>query len=765
MQYYTTRAFPTASRQYEAGDAIDPANITTAEWIRGTESGAVVPARWYGTAAELASRGVPGPGIQVYETDTTISRVGDGVASVASLPQAGSGTYVPMLGPSNGSDDSAWFNARISTGGTWRGNPGETYRLPDGLVLRSNTTLDFTGCTLDATASFVVGKNWIRNWAAFNPTSHVTDGAISAGSNIVTSSAVAVVGQTVVVKAAGGKTADASGPGAWVPLVATVTSVGSGTLTLDKSATLTVTGMDVWVYDRDQNIKIIGGAWNRGSVSAGNGGDAHCFFLRRVDGLDVQIESFTGTAGNFAISAADVTSYILGIGKINHVRDGIHIMGPATNGRVLGISGTTGDDSVSITASDYTGSTADTSGDVSGLLIDRIDTVSAHSQLKLIAGVENTLSGIRVGIVSGQSDTSPVWIGADEGGAEAAGTTGGYYDGIDFGTVLAKTTDPANNGIVGIYTTNGGTIQGRVVACGTASYSPDAIRLQPPVGSATGALDSLDVEFDVSGPGRLLYVTNVNQRIRKMVARGSYTQNGPGTSTTYGIRVDSGTIELLETPLVAGVDGGSYLVGVTDAAGVVTFLRNQTQTVSATSLVSVTGTGAWPAVASDYRHGTLEWPMTVDIGQIKSGDNAGMNGANGAVYQRVTQGGRIIKIGLHVITSSGNISVGVFRNGNGLGRSARPGAMAGTSGAIACPSAGYTEIALTTPVEVMPGDWLAISADNTTAKFYSVGTGTADTNLAYGRQCRTGSNHPLPSTAGTPVWCIGYNIALVGIGG
>jgi lysophospholipase L1-like esterase len=97
MQYYTTRAFPTASRQYEAGDAIDPANITASEWIRGTESGAVVPARWYGTAAELAARGIPGPGVQVYETDTKIARVGDGVTEVASLPQAGSGTYAGRL--------------------------------------------------------------------------------------------------------------------------------------------------------------------------------------------------------------------------------------------------------------------------------------------------------------------------------------------------------------------------------------------------------------------------------------------------------------------------------------------------------------------------------------------------------------------------------------------------------------------------------------------------------------------------------------------
>jgi len=56
MLYYTTRAFSTASRQYEAGDAIDPASITAAEWIRGTESGAVVPAPGVADADDQAAR-------------------------------------------------------------------------------------------------------------------------------------------------------------------------------------------------------------------------------------------------------------------------------------------------------------------------------------------------------------------------------------------------------------------------------------------------------------------------------------------------------------------------------------------------------------------------------------------------------------------------------------------------------------------------------------------------------------------------------------
>jgi hypothetical protein len=139
MRYYTTRAFPTASRQYEAGDAIDPVNITAAEWIRGTESGAVVPARWYGTAAELAARGVPGPGVQVYETDTRIARVGDGATAVASLPQVGNNTYVPAkvvtgvgIDPTGATDSSvaiqALHDSLSPTGGGWLFFPPGRYK-------------------------------------------------------------------------------------------------------------------------------------------------------------------------------------------------------------------------------------------------------------------------------------------------------------------------------------------------------------------------------------------------------------------------------------------------------------------------------------------------------------------------------------------------------------------------------------------------------------------------------------------------------------
>lgn len=69
--------------------------------------------------------------------------------------------------------------------------------------------------------------------------------------------------------------------------------------------------------------------------------------------------------------------------------------------------------------------------------------------------------------------------------------------------------------------------------------------------------------------------------------------------------------------------------------------------------------------------------------------------------------------------SSGNISVGVVPNNGSSGLAARPsGARKATSGAVACPAAGaFTFVPFLVPVDIVDGDWFAISADNITATF------------------------------------------------
>lgn len=121
-------------------------------------------------------------------------------------------------------------------------------------------------------------------------------------------------------------------------------------------------------------------------------------------------------------------------------------------------------------------------------------------------------------------------------------------------------------------------------------------------------------------------------------------------------------------------------------------------------------------------------------------------GANDCRYARVLVGGVISKIGMNVVTSSGNISVAAYR-GTGAGRSRVPGTQLLTSGAVACPATGYQEVSLGASVYVAPGDFLALSCDNTTASFSGFGGFTSGLfgGVSYGQA----TAHPAPSTPST----------------
>lgn len=159
--------------------------------------------------------------------------------------------------------------------------------------------------------------------------------------------------------------------------------------------------------------------------------------------------------------------------------------------------------------------------------------------------------------------------------------------------------------------------------------------------------------------------------------------------------------------------------------------------------------------------GPFGFPFTHDPEYLRNDANSVVS-ANRGIYQRVIGGGTITKIGLSVGTQSGNISVAVYRN-SGVGRSAVPGTRAVTTGAIACPGTGYQEVALGSSVDVNPGDWFFLSADNTTATFGALLNAPGDNNLGKGRAYRQDAAHPAPSTVGTLVAVYGYNYCLVGV--
>lgn len=123
-----------------------------------------------------------------------------------------------------------------------------------------------------------------------------------------------------------------------------------------------------------------------------------------------------------------------------------------------------------------------------------------------------------------------------------------------------------------------------------------------------------------------------------------------------------------------------------------------------------------------------------------------MGVANRASYQRLAPNsdyGAITKVGINVGTSSGNICIAAYRN-SGEGRNAAPtGGLIASTGSIACPVAGYAEVALAASLN--PGDWLGFSVDNNTATFSCLSIAVIASDILKGRAAYQDAAFPLPS--------------------
>lgn len=148
--------------------------------------------------------------------------------------------------------------------------------------------------------------------------------------------------------------------------------------------------------------------------------------------------------------------------------------------------------------------------------------------------------------------------------------------------------------------------------------------------------------------------------------------------------------------------------------------------------------------------------------RLVAGTLANVSVINRAHYLRVMFGGPCVatKIGITVGVSSGNICLSVHSN-SGSGRAAVPGARTATTGSIACPAPGYAEPALLASVAVRPGDWLAISADNTTATFACVANNAS--NLLAGLASHQDSAFPIPATPSSLLGPANRGILLIAV--
>jgi len=148
---------------------------------------------------------------------------------------AHSGTYVATVGVSSGTDDTAAINALLAANLNVKGLPGQTYIISTPLIIRSGSTLDMTGCTINLKA----GSNcqMIYN-QAYTAARRLVDGAITAAATTLTSATATFVAGDV------GKTVFIWGAGQQGEILrTTITARTNGTtVTVADAALSTVTG-------------------------------------------------------------------------------------------------------------------------------------------------------------------------------------------------------------------------------------------------------------------------------------------------------------------------------------------------------------------------------------------------------------------------------------------------------------------------------------------------------------------------------------------
>lgn len=347
-----------------------------------------------------------------------------------------SSTYALIAGLAT-ADDTVRLQGLI-TAGHVVGMVGQNYQISAPLVIGSNRVLDLRGCTV--TLKPGSNCNLIRN-AAVTPTATATDGAITTGTSIVTTSlaAQAVVGQTCMVAGAGASTFGGTIASVLTGIIASKTGTTVTLAKLDGAPLLagaTVSGAAVSLITRDSNITIRGGTWARGANGGtGTSQDVHSILLRHVDVVSVDIEGGTSTGGKYMVAFGDVSQVWCRARGLNTASDGVHVEGPAFGVHIDEVTGTTGDDLCAFTSNDYTND-SDVSGDVQGITIGNLTSVNGVARaLLLSAGPLGYVGGVKVlGVVTGSAAMGLVALGDTVSG------NGGTYGSIDVGLIDGRSS-------------------------------------------------------------------------------------------------------------------------------------------------------------------------------------------------------------------------------------------------------------------------------------------------------------------------------------
>lgn len=230
---------------------------------------------------------------------------------------------------------------------------------------------------------------------------------------------------------------------------------------------------------------------------------------------------------------------------------------------------------------------------------------------------------------------------------------------------------------------------------------------------------------------------------------GTASRLAGNTSATKNFLTQTGTGSASAAPAWGTIASGDLPTGTTSAKGALQ-LDGTASDIAAPAVAAAAGSTGKAADAGHVH--PLQDPLQIGVainffpGALQISQSV-FTASSGAYSKLISGGYPISNLNIFVGASSGNISVAAYTN-SGTGMSAAPtGGRLATSGAIACPAGGNAAVSLGSSITPNLGDWVALSADNTTATFQRPDTtGSSATLLLPGWGSRQLSAHPLPST-------------------
>jgi len=433
----------------------------------------------------------------------------------------------------------------------------------------------------------------VRNTAVAPLRTGAADAVVTSGSTTVTSASGAFtsadIGRNIAVSYI------TAGKGANV--YARIVSVTSATqVVVDTAPPATETGGVVTVYGRDANISITGGTWDRGANDGVLPNDKHSIFLRRVDGLRVRNVFYKSTGGKYAVAVGDCTNVLVENHKTACSSDAMHFIGPGQDITVRNVSGTSGDDSIPFTTTDYSAYN-DCHGSFSNITISNVRANPITRMVLLSTAANESPDGHSITNVTIDNIQKTGGAGTLVYTESLADNTGSRIDNLSI-------TNSA--GLVSLRHVLHGQVTIRNLA-GTINVSPDAKHTDGTV-NLTNHIENLVITESGQAGSSVLNFNNVKSTIGNLTIRG-------GTTTIVGLSGKSVTNVALEGGVYTNA---AFLVNAGCAVGDLT-MRGCDVTLVGTGSMGYINGGTVTNVAIDGSKFTSPSNSYGDIVKVEPG--------------------------------------------------------------------------------------------------------------------------------------------------